>query len=376
MRGARWIDAALGVYPTWWRTRYGDEVRTVTSDAIIGGQSPFRVTAGLLVGAVRLRVSGTGTPKQFPLWARRTRAWTIFSTLPALLVLPLFFLTFKEGQRDGLPLVPSAVLTGPGKAAYDAFGILAIAGLLVTGVVIRSYVVLARAAGGRRAGGNRKGRILLTVALPAGLVAVTLTEGAVALFAAVALGFTVWGYATVTREAEQDGGSHRALHRLAPVPGITAGLAVVGWITSEVVGPHRYLDSHGVDIPLNGHPALAHGLAIAAATALGVGWLVTFVSLILIVSGTDASRDELRFARVVGTTVSVLLWVMAGAAVVSVIALGGQGSPHHSDVTTVTTSWGRLWVAGAVSLLVAASVSTSGAVASWRSWRVTSRLER
>jgi hypothetical protein len=376
MRGARWIDAALGVYPTWWRTRYGDEVRTVSSDAIIGGQSPFRVTAGLLVGAVRLRVSGTGTPKQFPLWARRTRAWIIFTTLPALVVLPLFFLTFKEGQRDGLPLVPSAVPTGPGKAAYDAFGLLAIAGLLVTGVVIGSYVVLAGAAGPRHDGGHRKRRILLTVALSAGLMAVAVTEGAVALFAAVALGFIVWGYTTVTREVEQGGGPHRALYRLAPVPGIMAGLAVVGWMGSEVVGPHRYLDSHGVDVPLNGHPALAHGLVIGAATALGIGWLVTFVSLILIVSGTDASREELRFGRMVGTTVSVLLWVMAGAALVSVLALESQGSPHHSDMTTVTTSWGRLWVGGAVTLLVAATVSTSGAVASWRSWRVTARLER
>ncbi len=375
MRGASWIDAALAIYPTWWRTRYGDEVRTVSADAIIGGQSPFRVTAGLLVGAVRLRVSGRSTPKQFPLWARRTRAWIIFTTLPALVVLPLFFLTFKEGQRDGLPLVPSAVPTGPGKAAYDAFGLLAVAGLLVTGVIIGSYVILAGTLG-RRHDGHRKGRIPLTVALSVGLVAVAVTEGAVALFAAVALGFILWGYTTVTREAEQGGGPHRALHRLAEVTGIMAGLAVVGWIASEVVGPHRYLDSHGVDVPLNGQPALAHGLLIGAATALGTGWLVTFVSLILIVSGTDASREELRFGRIVGTTVSVLLWVMAGAALVSVLALESQASPHYSDMTTVTTSWGRLWVAGAVTLLVAATVSTSGAVASWRSWKVTARLER
>ena len=66
MRGASWIDAALAIYPTWWRTRYGDEVRAVSSDAIIGGQSPFRVTAGLLVGAVRLRVSGSEHTQTVP----------------------------------------------------------------------------------------------------------------------------------------------------------------------------------------------------------------------------------------------------------------------------------------------------------------------
>ncbi|MGD0393188.1 MAG: hypothetical protein ABSC41_11145 [Acidimicrobiales bacterium] len=347
----------------------------MSSDAIIGGQSPFRVTAGLLVGAVRTRISGSGTPKQFPLWARRTRAWIIFTTLPALVVLPLFFLTFKQGQRDGLPLVPSPVLTRSGKVAYDAFGLLAIAGLLVTGVVIVAYTVLAGVVGRRRADGHGLGRLTLKVAVSAGLVAVAVAEGAVALFAVVALGFTVWGHVTVAREVKQGRCPHPMLRPLAPVPAIMAVLAVVGWISSEVVGPHGYLDRHGVDVPLNGHPALAHALVSGAATALAAGWLVTFVSLILIVGGADASRDELRLGRTVGTTVSVLLWVMAGAALISVLALESQGSPHHSDATTVTTSWGRLWVGGAVSLLVAAAVSTSGAVASWHSWRVTSRLE-
>ncbi len=375
MTPARCIDAALGIYPSWWRARYGDEVRDVCSDAIAGGQSPFRVTAGLLVGAVRTRVGSRSTPKELPLWAGRTRAWIIFTTLPALVVLPLFFFTFRQGQRDGLPLVPSAGLTGAGRLAYDTFGLLAIAGLLVTGFVIRAYVVLAGVPGRRPAHGHRMGRITLRVVLSATVVAVAVAVGAVALFAVVALGFVVWGHATVARGAERGRRPHRALNGLAPAPGIMAGLAVVAWISSELVGPHRYMDRHGVDVPLNGHPALAHGLVIGAGTALGIGWVMTFVSLILFVHGARVSMDELRFGRIVGTAVSILLWVMAGAALVSVLALADQGSPHQEGVTMVTTSWGHLWVAGAVTLSVAALLSTSGAVASWRSWKVTSRLE-
>ena len=375
MKRTGWIDAALGIYPARWRERYGEEVRTVSSDAISGGQSPLRVTAGLVIGAVLTRISGKSTPRQFILWADRTRASIIFTTVPALVVLPLFFLTFKQGQGDGLPLVPSATLTRSGHVAYDAFGLLAVAGLLVTGVVIGAYVVLTGVVGDRRAHEHRTGRMALKMVLSAGLVVAAVAEGAMALFALVALGFTVWGSVTMAHRMKRGGVHGRLSDQLAAVPVALAVLAGAAWIGSEVVGPHRFLDSHGVDLPLNGHPGLAHGLVIGAAAALGIAWLVTCVSLILVVRGTRPSKDELRLATIVGTTVSVLLWVMAGAGLVSVLALSSQGALHRPGMTVVTTSWGHLWLGGALSLLVAAIASTSGAVASWRSWSVTSRLE-
>ena len=297
MSGSRWIDTALGLYPPWWRARYGEEVRTVASDAITGGHSPFRVTAGLVIGAVRTRVSGS-TPRQFPLWASRTRALIIFTTVPAFLMVPLFFLTFRQGQRNGLPLVPSASLTRSGHVAYDAFMVLAIAGLLVTGVVIGAYVGLVGVAGRRHAGEHGTHHMALKVPLSAGLVAAAAVEGAVALFVLVAVGFSVWG-SVVVRRLKQGGAHHRLLAHLAPVPVVTALLAGVGWVSSEIVGPHQFLDRHGVDVPLDGHTGLAHGLVIGAAAALSVGWLVTFVLLILVIGRTPVSKQEMRSARIV-----------------------------------------------------------------------------
>ena len=372
----RWIEVAIGIYPAWWRARYGEEVRAVSSDAIAGGHSPFRVAAGLFIGAIRTRIRGTTTPRQFPLWARRTRAWTIFTTVPAFVVLPLFFLTFRQGQRDGVPLVPSGLLTGPGHVASAAFGVLAFAGLLVTGVLVGAYVMLARGTGRRPAGRYRAGRPAFWVALCAGLVASAVAAGATALFALVALGFSLWGTATLSRRVKQDDVRDRVLNRLAPIPLVMGALAGLAWIASEVVGPHQYLDSRGVDVPLNGHPGLAHGLLIGAATALGVGWLVTFASLIVLVGATRPSLEGLRLGRIVSPVVSVLLSVMAGAGLVSAVALDGQRAPRGPGTTMVTTSWGHLWLAGALTLVVAAAASTSGAVASWRSWKVTARLER
>ena len=378
MSRSRWIDGALRAYPPWWRARYGDEVRAVSSDALEGGHSLLPIALGLLMGAVRTRVTGTGTPRQFLLWASRTRACVIATTVPALVVLPLFFLTFRQGQPDGVPLVRSALRTTSGHVAFNAFGVLAVAGLLAMGVVIRAYMVLVGATGQpahRPKGGRRTGRVALAVVLWSGIVVATVTQGAVALFVLVALSFTGWGHVTVTRVLGQRGGHGRTLPRLVRIAGLMAGLAVVAWIGSGVLGAHRFLDSRGVDVPLDGHPSLAHWLVVGAATALTVSWVLTFASLILVVRSAPVAKEALRFGRIMGAAVSVLLWVMAGAATVSVLALERQGSPGHPVVGMVTTSWGHLWTGGAVCLCVGAVVATSGTVASWQSWSVAARLE-
>jgi hypothetical protein len=368
------IDAVLGLYPPWWRERYGDEVRTVSSDAVAGGQTRLRVLIGLLAGAIRLRVTGTGTPKQFQPWASRTRACIVVTTIPALVVLPLFFLTFKLGLQDHLPLTSSAPLNSDGHVAYDAIGIMTLAGLIVMGTVIGGYVTLVGATRENRGIEHRARRAVLAIVACPLIVAVAVTVGVVAIFSLVTVGFIVWGSVMAARSIRRRGSAGRGLRHLVPVPGLLAGLAVLGWISSIVVGPDRFLDSHGVDVPLDGHAALAHSLVVASATALGLAWIATFTVLALLRQPARLRLEDLQSGRRFGVVASVLLWVMAASAVVAGVALGRQQSLRLPAYRVVSASWGHVWIAGGTALVVAASVSTLGAIAAVRSWRVTAQL--
>lgn len=364
----------LRLYPRWWRARYGDEVRTVSSDAVAGGQSTLRVIIGLLFGAIRLRATGAGTPKQSELWARRTRACIVVTTVPVLVVLPLFFLTVKLGLQDKLPVTPSITLSGDGHVAYDAVGIMALAGLMVMGTVIGGYVTLVGATREHRGIEHRARRVALAIVACTLIVIVAVTAGLVPIFALVTVGFIVWGSVIAARSLRRRGPAGRALRHLVPVPGLLAGLAVVGWISSSVVGPHRFLDRQGVDVPLNGHPAVAHSLVVGSAVALGLAWTATFVMLAVLGRATRPGLQDLRSGRGFGVAASALLWVMATAAMVSDIALGRQQSLHLPAYRVVTTSWGHGWMGGGPALVLAATVSTLGAIATVRSWKVTAQL--
>jgi hypothetical protein len=369
------IDAVLRLYPAWWRARYGDEVRTVSSDAVAGGQSTRGVIIGLLFGAIRLRATGAGTPRQSERWARRTRACIIVTMAPVLVVLPLFFLTLKLGLEDRLPVTPSTTLSGDGHVAYDAIGIMALAGLMVMGTVIGGYMSLAGATIRENRGIEHRARhTALAVVTCILIVVVAVTAGLIPVFALVALGFIVWGSVLAARSVRRSGATGRGLRRLVPVPGLLAGLSVVGCITATVVGPHRFVDRHGVDVPLNGHPAVAHSLMVASAVALGLAWTATFVMLAVLGRATRPGLQDLQSGRGFGVAASALLWVMAAAAMVSDLALGRQQSLHLPAYRVVTTSWGHGWMGGGPALIVAASVSTLGAIATVRSWKVTAQL--
>ncbi len=373
MNGNGGIDAVLGLYPTWWRDRYGDEVRTVSSDAVAGGQTRLRVIIGLLTGAIRLRTTGTGTPKQFQLWARRTRACILVTTIPALVVLPLFFLTLKVGLQDRLPVTSSAPVNSDGHIAYDALQIMAIVGFIMMGTSIRGYTAVVGVARERSGIEHRTSRTA-SIIVACGLVVVAVTAGVVPIFALATVGAVAWGSVTAARAIRQRGAPGRALRHLLPVPALLVGLAVLGWISSITVGPDHFLDSHGVAVPLDGHAALAHTLVVASATALGLAWIATFGVLALLRPPARLRLTDLQSGRRFGVVASVLLWVMAAAAVVAGVALGRQQSLRLPAYRVVSASWGNVWVAGGSALIVAATVSTLGSIAAMRSGRVTAQL--
>lgn len=374
MTGEAGIDAVLRLYPQWWRARYGDEVRTVSSDAVAGGQSTLKVIIGLLFGAIRLRATGAGIPKQSELWARRTRACIVVTMAPVLVVLPLFFLTLKLGLQDNLPVTPSTTLSSDGHVAYDAIGIMVLAGLIVMATVIGGYVSLVGATRENREIDHRARRGALAIVACVPIVVVAVTAGVVPIFALGTLGFILWGSVIAARSIRRREPASRALRHLVLVPGLLAGLGVAGWISSSVVGPHRFLDRQGVDMPLNGHPALAHSLVVASAVALGLAWTATFIMLALLGRATRPGLQDLRSGRGFGVAASALLWVMATSAVVLERALGRQQSLHLPAYRVLTTSWGHGWMGGGPALIAAAAVSTLGAIAAQRSWKVAAQL--
>ena len=96
----------------------------------------------------------------------------------------------------------------------------------------------------------------------------------VLLLAFVALASTIiWGYTSLSNGVMTCGKNGPRLRMLARLPGYLAVLAVGLVIASIVFEPHRFI-SHGKgSIPLNGYPAAAHALWVAAGVALGLCWI-------------------------------------------------------------------------------------------------------
>jgi hypothetical protein len=318
------LDALLALYPPWWRERYGEEVRAIASDVIAGGRAPWRVSVDLLVGAVRTRVGGAATPRQFAHWAGRARASIVVATLPVLAVVPVTF-SFLQSRQEQSP---------DQTAPFGNYGV------SEAGHVANYAIVV------------------------------------MALALVLAVSTLLWGYVDLSGAVRKRGDNDRRLRRLVRVPGLSILLAFALWVASIFARPNRYVGVQGASKPLDGHPALAHGLVVASAAGLGIGLAAALVMVVLVAKRATLSVPDLASGKWVGVTTSALLWVMATAAITSAIALGRQGSGRHPVYNVVITSWGSWWIAGVLILVLAAVVSTVGTATARHSLRVISQLGR
>jgi hypothetical protein len=198
--------------------------------------------------------------------------------------------------------------------------------------------------------------------------------GVMAVALVVGISTLAWGYVNLAGAVRRDGRNGRRLRRMVRLPIIAVVLAVVPWVGGIVVAPHDFVIRHGVAHPLNGHYALSRGLYGAAAALLAVGILAAVIMVVLVTRQGHLSLADLVSGKWVGVTTSGVLWVMASAAVVSVVALWRQGSPDHPIYSIVTTSWGSWWIAGVLTLVGAALVSTLGTVQAARALHITTQL--
>jgi hypothetical protein len=321
MRKTRMLDAVLRLYPPWWRARYEEEVRAIASDVIAAGRPPWRVLGNLFTGAMRLRATGANTPRQFAHWAGRTRASIAVATLPVLAVIPVVIYVLQG--RQGI---------SPGRTTTSPF---------------RAYTL------------SGAGHVANYASL------------AIALALLLAVSTLLWGYVGLARAVRRRAGQDRRLRRLAWMPGIAALLTVATWVPASFVRPHLYLESAGVSRALDGSAPLAHGLYVASAVCLGLGVSAGLLMVVLVARQARLSISDLASGQAVGFTTSALLWVMAGGAMTSVVALARQGGGNYA---VLTSSWGSWRIAGALVVVAAAVVSTMGTVNASRALRVAAQL--
>jgi len=63
------IDVALRCYPTWWRERYGDEMRATIESLRLEGRSAISIAVGLFRDAFRSHLQARGMPRTYGLLA-------------------------------------------------------------------------------------------------------------------------------------------------------------------------------------------------------------------------------------------------------------------------------------------------------------------
>jgi|GEM_PF-1248697 hypothetical protein len=273
--------AAIALYPTWWRDRYGEDQLSFMSDLRHEGRSVARALPNLLAGALRARVSGTGAPALPSLWWSRARASVTLSTLPAMLLLPLMVMATERGFYSS----GSGQFSAGQHVAETAGGVL-FPVLLATGLVLLlGWRVLVHQARRVPKGG---GRVRFEAAMAAPVLAL---GGALALS---------W-----------------LSSRLSP-----AGLESAWWYRSPTT--HRWV-VHETWAP--GHPLLGPSLHEAAIVWALVGWTVAAVLVGRACARAPLAPDAIRGGVLVARLTAVCTVVLAGAFSVYALAIALQ--PWH-----------------------------------------------
>ncbi len=248
------------------------------------------------------------------LWASRTRASIVLATAPTLAVVPLM-LTIRQ-----VPALPG------GSGGTMAFGHLATTLYLVLGLAF------------------------------------------VALISTI-----IWGYTSLSSGVTTRTQNGPGLRVLARMPGYLAVSAVGLVIASIVIEPHRFASRGKVWIPLNGFPAAAHALWVAAVVAFCLCWVVSVVLLQAVAHRAELPLASLRSGRRVSVAVSILLWLMSAAALGMSVVYSKQIS-ELSGVKIDSVLLGHSLLLLGIVLCLLSLASTIGTVLTSRSWKVVSRL--
>ncbi|MGC1781768.1 MAG: hypothetical protein WA708_04555 [Acidobacteriaceae bacterium] len=340
-----WIERALHCYPSWWRARYGDELRAVATDLTADGRSPFTVTLNLLEGAVRVRSRAQGMPKTYRLWSARTRLSVAGSTLTWLLMAPLVFMSMGHQNVQssaGQIVPPQTTITG----------------------TTHFWLV------------GKSGLLPAPPQTPAGPIVTYSTVAMLGLFLITLITLT-GGWRVLTGSIRHSSAPDRwRVWALAWVPGFAFLTAVALIVVQNVVRPSAWRSSESQPmVALNGHPAAAHTLGVLAGIVAIVGWLLSIGCVALAAKRAEMAPADLRYGRSISNVVTVLFALLLAAYVSWGIGLILQArQAAHGTFTIITYSHQNFWLPMSVVLVLAVVLSGLCARAANRSWTVISTI--
>jgi hypothetical protein len=340
--GSTLIELALRSYPTWWKERYGEEMRVVVDDLENEGRSQQSIAFGLLRDALRSRLQARGMPRTYGLLANRTKTSVAASTLPWLAVVP--FVLFIMGRyavhssagvvETGYPfqftLFRARVVSEPGvhwvhPSISAATWVAGTSTMIVDGLYLLTFLILSLGLGALRNGIKR-----------------------------------------------EKGSNSRSMYLLTWVPLVTFLSLIVFDVAQALLNGHGQWSTvpKGHIVFTGGHPAIAALMGNCIWTVGIAGWLLSIIGLAVVASRVNVPPETLRWGRSVSIFTSISLTLTFLAFVVWGVAVNIQsGQTPVAGAIVATYSRHDFWLPMMVALGVASVVSIYAATCARRSWR-------
>jgi hypothetical protein len=337
------VDVALRCYPTWWRERYGDEMRATIESLQLEGRSSLSISLGLFRDAFRSHLQARAMPRTYGLLAMRTKSSIATATIPWMAVIPL-------------------VLSVTGPTNFSARG----------GDVIAGYpFVLSPFPTKLFSSPHHLRAAISTSDWVIGLASMAIQAAFLLALVSLAIGLAALRYG-IKREK---GSNRRSTYLLTWLPVMT-GLTFVGLAIAQDNlrnGATYWGSAHGNVYIGGGHPSVAAVLGNLEWTVAIGGWLLSMVALAIVSKKVTLPPDTLRFGRTVSMISSISLGVTFVAVVIWGVAIDLR-TPAVAQANTVVATYPEhgLWVALVLVLGVATLLSISGALSARQSWRTIS----
>jgi hypothetical protein len=341
------IDVALRCYPTWWRERYGDEMRATIESLREEGRSAFSIALGLFRDAVRSHLAARGMPRTYGLLATRTKASITTATIPWMAVIPF-------------------VLSVTGPTHLSSLGGAVNAGYPFQLTFLRTQVYVSP-----RGFDIRPHYVHATISTTDWIIGFSNMAIQAAFFLTLmALGIGLAAFRFGIRREKRV--NRRRMYLLTWLPVATlvtfVGLAVA---QNAVQNQATYRgSSHGNVYLGGGHPAIAAFIGnLEWIVAIG-GWLLSMVALAVVSRKVTLPPDTLRFGRTMSILSSTSLSVTFVAVVVWGVVIDARG-PVVARAGTVVATYPEhgLWILLVFVLGVATLLSIAGASSARQSWQ-------
>jgi hypothetical protein len=340
------IDVALRCYPTWWRERYGDEMRATIESLQHEGRTSFSIAVGLFRDAFRSHLQARGMPRTYGLLATRTKASIATATIPWMAVIPF-------------------VLAVTGPTHLSSLGGSVIAGYPFELTPFRTKIFPSP---------HGVHAVISTTDWFIGLSNMAIQAAFLLAFVALGFGLAALRYG-IKREKRVN---RRRMYLLTWLPVATVVTFIgLAYAQDYVRNQARYLGTgHGNIYLGGGHPSVAAFLGnLEWIVAIG-GWLLSMVALAVVSRNVTLPPDTLRFGRTVSILSSFSLCVTFVAVVIWGVAIDMRGhAVVHAGTVIATYPEHGLWALLVLVLGVATMLSIAGASSARQSWR-TIRVQR